>query len=103
MRIRRDRFYSWTLFLSLAGALCLQAISNGRAQDKTGDAPVASPQAENLLDLRGDLTDRVILLADIKDGQPLPPGEGPFRVIVPGEKRPARWVRQVRSLTVRKN
>ena len=50
-----------------------------------------------------DLTDRVILLADVKDGQPLPPREGPFRIIVPGEKRPARWVRQVRVVTVRKN
>jgi hypothetical protein len=41
-----------------------------------------------------ELTDRVILLADAKDGQPLAPNEGPFRIIVPGEKRAARWVRQ---------
>jgi DMSO/TMAO reductase YedYZ molybdopterin-dependent catalytic subunit len=43
-------------------------------------------------------TDRVILLADRKDGRPLPAAEGPLRVVVPGEKRPARWVRQVRAL-----
>jgi hypothetical protein len=49
------------------------------------------------------LTDRVVLLADTKDGQPLPTREGPFRIIVPDEKRPARWVRQVRAVTVRKN
>jgi hypothetical protein len=42
-------------------------------------------------------------LADTKDGQPLPPREGPFRIIVPGEKRPARWVRQVSAVTVHKN
>jgi DMSO/TMAO reductase YedYZ molybdopterin-dependent catalytic subunit len=43
-------------------------------------------------------TDRVILLADRKDGHPLPAAEGPLRAVVPGEKRPARWVRQVRAL-----
>ena len=56
-----------------------------------------------LAELDPELTDRVILLADNRDGQPLSPREGPFRIIVPGEKRPARWVRQVRALTVGKN
>jgi hypothetical protein len=56
-----------------------------------------------LAELDPDLTDRVIVLADIRDGQPLPPSEGSFRIIVPGEKRPARSVRQVRAVTVRKN
>jgi DMSO/TMAO reductase YedYZ molybdopterin-dependent catalytic subunit len=54
-------------------------------------------------ELDPELTDRIILLADTKDGQPLPLREGPLRIIVPGEKRPARWVRQVKALTVRKN
>jgi DMSO/TMAO reductase YedYZ molybdopterin-dependent catalytic subunit len=56
-----------------------------------------------LAELDPEITDRVILLADTKDGQPLSPREGPFRIIVPGEKRPARWVRQVTTVTVRKN
>jgi DMSO/TMAO reductase YedYZ molybdopterin-dependent catalytic subunit len=56
-----------------------------------------------LAELEPELTDRVILLAYIKDGQPLPPREGPFRIIVPGEKRPARWVRQVSAVTVHRN
>jgi len=45
-------------------------------------------------------TDRVILLADRADGHPLDNKEGPFRIVVPGEKRMARWVRQVTSLKV---
>jgi hypothetical protein len=56
-----------------------------------------------LAELDPELTDRVILLADTKDGEPLPPGEGSFRIIVPGEKRPSRWVRQVRMVTVHKS
>ena len=45
-------------------------------------------------------TDRVILLADRRDGKPLGGNAGPLRVIVPGEKRHARWVRQVIGLKV---
>jgi DMSO/TMAO reductase YedYZ molybdopterin-dependent catalytic subunit len=45
-------------------------------------------------------TDRVILLADRRDGKPLAASEGSFRVVVPGEKRHARWVRQVIALKV---
>ena len=47
-------------------------------------------------------SDRLILLADRRDQQPLSPREGPLRLIVPGEKRQARWVRQVTSVTVRR-
>lgn len=45
-------------------------------------------------------TDRLILLADRKDGRPLDSKDGPLRVIVPGEKRHGRWVKQVVSLRV---
>jgi DMSO/TMAO reductase YedYZ molybdopterin-dependent catalytic subunit len=47
-------------------------------------------------------TDRVILLADHRDGKPLGAKEGPLRIVVPGEKRQARWVRQVIALKVGK-
>ena len=46
-------------------------------------------------------TDRVTILADRRDGAALGGNEGPFQLIVPGEKRPARWVRQVASIEVR--
>jgi DMSO/TMAO reductase YedYZ molybdopterin-dependent catalytic subunit len=41
-----------------------------------------------------------VILADQCDGKPLPAETGPWQVIVPGEKKPGRWVRQVRSLQV---
>ncbi len=49
----------------------------------------------SIAELDSKFTDRVVILADRKDGQPLPAGEGPYRLIVPGDKRPARWARQV--------
>lgn len=45
-------------------------------------------------------TERVVLLADTCDGKPLPDSHGPLQIIIPQEHRHARWVRQVRSLTV---
>ena len=45
-------------------------------------------------------TERVVVLADHRDGQPLAAAEGPLRLVVPDEKRQARWVRQVQSCTV---
>ena len=35
------------------------------------------------------------ILADRRDDKPLAADEGPLRIVVPGDKRPARWVRQV--------
>lgn len=47
-------------------------------------------------------TDRIVLIADRRDGKPLAEKEGPLRIVVPDEKRQARWVRQVVSLTIRR-
>jgi hypothetical protein len=43
---------------------------------------------------------REIVLADKRDAKPLDAKEGPFRVVAPGDKRGARWVRQVTTLRV---
>ncbi|MFZ2062060.1 MAG: molybdopterin-dependent oxidoreductase [Candidatus Binatus sp.] len=43
-------------------------------------------------------SDRVILLADRRDGKPLDSREGPLRFIVPGDKRHARWIRGVTAI-----
>jgi DMSO/TMAO reductase YedYZ molybdopterin-dependent catalytic subunit len=45
-------------------------------------------------------SERVILIADRRDKQPLDEKHGPLQIIVPGEKRHARWVRQVASLKI---
>ena len=45
--------------------------------------------------------DRLIILADKKDGKPLPEKEGPFRIVVPAEKRPARWIRNVKTIAIK--
>jgi len=46
------------------------------------------------------ISDDPILLIDRQDGQPLPPGDGPLRVVVPAEKRQVRWVRQTVRIVI---
>jgi hypothetical protein len=41
-----------------------------------------------------------VLIADSEDGKPLPQGSGPLRLVVPADKRPARWVRMVKAIRV---
>jgi DMSO/TMAO reductase YedYZ molybdopterin-dependent catalytic subunit len=55
----------------------------------------------SLPELDSTYSDRVIILADQVDGSALPANKGPFRIVVPGEKKPARWIWQVTTLAVR--
>ena len=54
-----------------------------------------------LAELDKDFTDRTIILADLVDGKPLAAGDGPFRIIVQDEKKPARCIKQVTAIKVR--
>ena len=54
----------------------------------------------SLAEIDSDFTDQEIILATAKDGQLLGTGEGPFRIITPNDKKPARWIREVRSIKV---
>jgi len=53
-----------------------------------------------LAELDKSFTDRTIILADTVDGKPLASGDGPFRIIVQDEKKPARCIKQVTGLKV---
>lgn len=55
----------------------------------------------SLAELDSSFTDRTIILADSMEGRPLPAGKGPFRLVVPGEKKPARSSFQVVEIVVR--
>ena len=45
-------------------------------------------------------SDKQIVLAFLKDGKPLDEKEGPYRIVIPDEKRPARWIRQLTALKI---
>jgi len=54
----------------------------------------------SLAELDSGFVDSDVLLADTMGGAPIGAGEGPFKLVAPHEKRPARWVRMLKSLTV---
>jgi hypothetical protein len=45
-------------------------------------------------------TEKQIVLAFLKNGKPLDEKEGPYRIVVPDEKKMARWIRQVTTLKI---
>ena len=53
-----------------------------------------------LVEVDPAFTDQQMLLAFLRDGKPLDDKEGPYRIIIPDEKKMARWVRQVKTLKI---
>ena len=53
-----------------------------------------------LPELDSTFRDNEILLADGRDGKPLEGTDGRLRLIIPHEKRYARWVRQIVALSI---
>jgi DMSO/TMAO reductase YedYZ molybdopterin-dependent catalytic subunit len=54
----------------------------------------------SLAELDSGILDSEVIVADTMDGAPLGASQGPFRLVAPHEKRPARWVRMLKSITV---
>ncbi len=51
-------------------------------------------------ELDPSFTDKAVYVVTKRDGKPLAESEGPFRLVVPGEKRNARSVRQLKLLRI---
>ena len=47
-----------------------------------------------------EFTSNTVLLTTHVDGTPLPRGEGPFRLVNPVDKRPARWIREISTIKI---
>ena len=54
----------------------------------------------SLAELDSEILDSDTIVADTMNGEPLAAKQGPFRLVAPHEKRPARWVRMLKSITV---
>ena len=54
----------------------------------------------SLPEIDPEFTSQAVLLAYKVDGEDLAKGDGPFRMVVPNDKKQARWVREVVSIRV---
>jgi DMSO/TMAO reductase YedYZ molybdopterin-dependent catalytic subunit len=56
--------------------------------------------AFSLVELDSTIASSEVFIAFQRDGKPLPAEMGPFRLIVPTDKRGARWIRQLSRITL---
>ncbi|EHQ30609.1 molybdopterin-dependent oxidoreductase [Mucilaginibacter paludis] len=107
---RKDRDGKDHSYSGVVLALILQKAGATMGKDLKGEnlTKYANVEASDgyqvvfaLAELDKEFTDRTIILADEVDGKALPPADGPFRIIVQDEKKPARCIKQVIGITVR--
>ena len=53
-----------------------------------------------LSELDATIGNRSVLVVNRQDGEPLPAADGPWRLVIPADVRPARWVRQLVRLEI---
>lgn len=89
----------------------LQRVGTPRGEDLRGRAMATYVVAEasdgyrvvfSVAELDSGIVDSDIIVADTLDGAALGANQGPFKIVAPHDKRPARWVRMLTSLTVAK-
>ncbi|MEP6880501.1 MAG: hypothetical protein ABI866_00840 [Dokdonella sp.] len=54
----------------------------------------------SLAELDPTLGNRQVYLVNQENGKPLADKDGPWRLVIPADKRPARWIRQVSSIAI---
>jgi len=54
----------------------------------------------SLPEIDPEFTSQTIILAYTMDGRTLPKGDGPFRIVAPGDKKQARWIRELVAIKV---
>jgi len=54
----------------------------------------------SIAELDPAMTDNQVIVADTMNGKPLEPKDGPLKIVVPGDKRPARWIRMLTALRI---
>jgi hypothetical protein len=54
----------------------------------------------SLPEIDPEFTLNTVLLTTHVDGEPLPKGEGPFRLIAPQDSQQSRWVREISTIKI---
>jgi DMSO/TMAO reductase YedYZ molybdopterin-dependent catalytic subunit len=54
----------------------------------------------SLAEIDHEFSEKIILLAYEVDGKPLAATEGPFRLVLPQDKKHARWIRRLNSIQI---
>jgi len=106
--VKADDHGRQTIFtgVKLSEVLRLAGVRMGKQRGVSPDRYLLVEAADNyrvviaLAEFDSDYTDQIVLLADTRDSKPLSENEGPWRIVIPHEKIQARWIRQVKSLSI---
>jgi DMSO/TMAO reductase YedYZ molybdopterin-dependent catalytic subunit len=92
---------------SLAAVLALAGAPQGRAMRGPALRLVALAEARDgyavvysLAELSPDFGGRKGIVAVEQDGKPLGEEDGPLRIVLEGDQRPARWIRQLERISI---
>lgn len=93
--------------VSLAELLKAAGVPQGEKLRGPGMATYILAQAKDgyrvvfaLPELDPGFTEAKVIVAFTRNGKPLAEGQGPLRIIVPQDKRPARWIRMLERIEV---
>jgi len=81
-------------------ALCVAWLAAAASPAAAQAVPAPTVAAFSLGELDAGVGTTEALLVYQREGQPLSPEIGPFRLVVPTDKRAARWVRNLVRLSV---
>ncbi|QQL50741.1 molybdopterin-dependent oxidoreductase [Mucilaginibacter ginkgonis] len=101
----KDHKYSGVLLADIVNQA--GALPNGKLSGKTLAKYILIKAADGyraviaLPETNSEFNDKNIILADKEDGKLLPASNGPFQIIIPGEKKWGRWVRQVTGIEIK--
>lgn len=87
--------------LELAGATANEIQGDDLAKYLLVKSSDGSEVVLSLAELDSSLTDNIVIIADQMNGKPLPQGTGPFRLVVPGDKKRTRWIWEVNTIVIR--
>lgn len=100
----KDHIYSGVKISDLLSKAGVTMGKDLRAENLTKYALVEASDGYQVIfalaELDQEFTDRVIILATEMDHKALPIADGPFRIIVQDEKKPARCIKQVTSIRI---
>jgi len=92
--------YDLRAVLQAAGVSTVALRGRAMTTTVTVSAPDGYRVVFALSELDPTLGNRHVLLADRENGQQLPAKDGPWRLVLPTDSRPARWEWQVETITV---
>jgi DMSO/TMAO reductase YedYZ molybdopterin-dependent catalytic subunit len=88
--------------LSQVGTPSGEALKGDEVRDYVEAAATDNYKAIfTLVELDSMFQDNKVIVADTMDGKPLPSDHGPLQLVVPQDRRHARWVRMLTTVNVR--